>query len=367
LVVLLALPYVRSPIYRFPAPTTFSGNHFYNPYAALKGKWQRANFHAHGRAWRGMTSGEQTNEEVVKQYHALGYDVAGISNYHSISTPEGTSIPIYEHGYNLGKRHQLAIGARRVAWFDFPFLQSAHHQQLVLDLVGKTADLVAIAHPSIRDAYSRGNLAQLAGYQLMEVVSGPFGDYHPWDMALSSGRPVWGLANDDTHDTNEPRRFAMAWNMIDAPTTSRTDIIEALRGGHFYAVMRLDDNLTAELTNITAIEFKDGTLTLRCTGAIPAFEFFGQNGEIRKTVRDSLTASYTFDERDTYIRTIIWSPRHVIYLNPILRWDGAQLPAPVANINEPATWLMRLSIVAAGGFAATALLRRRGPTYSEYS
>lgn len=358
-VALVVLPYVRSPIYRFPAPTTFSGKYFYNPYAELKGNWLRANFHAHGRAWGGMTSGEQSDEEVVKEYRALGYQVAGISNYQHISMPEAASIPIYEHGYNLGKRHQLAIGARSVEWFDFPFLQSTHHQQLILDLLGRTADLVAIAHPSVRRAYSTEDMKHLAGYQLMEVVSGPFADDWPWDVALSSGRPVWGLGNDDSHDLTETRRRAMAWNMVNAATSSEADIIAALRGGHFYSVMRLDDNLTTELTNIAAIEFKDGTLTLRCTGPIPAYEFFGQGGIIKKTVRDNLTASYTFDESDTYVRVIIWSPRHVFYLNPILRWDGAHLPAPVARINQPATWLMRLSILAVGGLIAAAILRKR--------
>lgn len=360
LVALLLLPYARSAVYRFPPPTTFAGNQFYNPYADLKPDWQRANFHAHGRAWSGMTSGAQTNEDVVKEYHALGYAVAGISNYQHISRPEPTSIPIYEHGYNLGKRHQLAIGARRVEWFDFPFLQSTHHQQLVLDLVGKTAELVAIAHPSIRTAYSAADLKQLTGYQLLEVVNGPFADDWPWDMALSSGHPVWGLANDDSHDVTEVRRRAMAWNMVNASTTSEADIIAALRGGHFYAVMRLDEKPAADLTSIAAIEFKDGTLTLRCTGALPdAFEFFGQDGIIKKTVRDSLTASYTFRESDSYVRALIWTPRHAFYLNPILRWDGARLPAPAARIDQLATWLLRLSLVAVGALAAVAILRKK--------
>jgi hypothetical protein len=177
---------------------------------------------------------------------------------------------------------------------------------------------------------------------------------------------VWGLANDDSHDVNETRRRAMAWNMINSRTTAAVDVLEALRGGHFYSVMRLDEKPTAALTDIEAIEFKDATLTIRCTGAIPdSFEFFGQDGIIKKTVRDTLTGTYTFDKTDTYVRALVWSPRHSFYLNPILRWDGVHLPAPSARINRPATWLLRLSIVAAYGFVSTAMLRKPRPRPSD--
>jgi hypothetical protein len=358
LALLPVLPYARSVVYRFPAPVPFSGDQFYNPYPQWKAPWQRANLHAHGRAWNGLTSGrEQSNEEVVRTYRDLGYAVAGISNYHHISGPlPGSALPIYEHGYNLRKRHQLAIGARGVEWFDFPLGQLASHEQLILDLVKRKSDLVALAHPSVRGAYSPGSLAHLAGYQLIEVVNGPFIDNKTWDAVLSSGRAVWGLANDDIHDLEDPRRMARAWNMVNAATASEADVIDALRKGYFYAVLRLEDDPTAELTALEHVEFKDGTLTITCSGRSPAFEFFGQGGVIKKTVRDRLTASYTFDATDTYIRTIIWSPRRVFYLNPILRWDGSQLPAPAATVNQPATWTLRLAFV---GLVSTLIVIRR--------
>jgi hypothetical protein len=138
---------------------------------------------------------------------ALGYDVAGVSNYHTIATQPGRdTLPIYEHGYNISKRHQLAIGARKVAWFDFPLWQGLSHEQWIIDQVGATADLVALAHPGVRDSYTEDNLRSLTGYQLLEVVNGPFDAEEPWDWALSSGHAVWGVANDDSHDTTDPRR-----------------------------------------------------------------------------------------------------------------------------------------------------------------
>ena len=48
--VLLALPYACAPVYQFPLPVAFSGPLLFNPYQDAHGTWQRANFHAHGRA-----------------------------------------------------------------------------------------------------------------------------------------------------------------------------------------------------------------------------------------------------------------------------------------------------------------------------
>jgi hypothetical protein len=355
---LVALPYARSRVYRFPAPVAFSGAHFLNPYADLKGQWLRANFHAHGRAWSGLTSGQQTDEDVVQAYRNLGYAVAGISNYEHISATLGAdSLPIYEHGYNIGKRHQLAIGARRVEWFDFPFWQSTSHEQLVIDLVRQRAELVALAHPSVRNAYSTGNLERLTGYELVEVVNGQFADAAPWDAALSSGHAVWGLANDDGHDITDPLRMAIAWNMVNAPSASAADMIDALRAGHAYSVLRLNTHPEAEITELTGVEFKDRTLTITCTGAPSDFAFTGQNGTLRTIAPNTLTGSFTFAESDTYIRATIWSPRRMIFLNPIVRYDGVRLPTPVASVNRAATWLIRLAFVAV---AAICVLVERG-------
>src|SRR5262249_29188256 len=157
----------------------FHGDQFCNPYASATAAWKRANFHAHGLAWLGLSSAAQTDDEVVAAYLRSGYDVAAISNYQKI-TDSGT-IPVYEHGFNVGKQHQLATGARRVAWFDFPFWQSIHQKQYVLDRVARSAELVAIAHPAAnRHAYSDDELRRLAGYQLLEVVNGKFTAERSW-------------------------------------------------------------------------------------------------------------------------------------------------------------------------------------------
>ncbi len=363
LAVVAALPYVRGPLYRFPAVTTFTGSHFVNPYEHLQDTWQRANLHAHGRAWNGLTNGRQSDDDIVRTYKSFGYSVAGVSDYQHIAAFNGVpTIPIYEHGYNIGKRHQLAIGAHSVEWFDFPLWQSLSHRQFIIDRVAETADLVAIAHPSSRDAYTPEDLRLLTGYQLIEVVNGPFLFEEAWDAALSAGRAVWAVGNDDTHDLTDPRRTAMAWTMINAPSASMHDVIDALRAGKAYAVSRTNEVASARETVVDEVEFANATLTVRCIGEPSTFVFVGQNGAVRKTVKNALNAVYTFNAEDTYIRTVIRSPRTAMFLNPVVRNAGNQLLAPAASVNVAGTWLLRGGMIAIGLLIGLVYRERRRPS-----
>lgn len=362
LAVLVALPYAWGPVYRFPSPAAFAGSHFLNPYAGGRGVWQRANLHAHGRAWGGLTNGRQPDEEVVRHYQDLGYAVAGVSDYERIAAHHGVpTIPVYEHGYNIGKAHQLAIGARSVDWFDFILWQSTHHEQYVIDRLARTADLVALAHPSLRDAYKVEDLQKLTGYHLMEVVNGPFAIDDVWDDALSAGRVVWGLANDDTHDIDDEERTGIAWTMIDAETPSTPDVVDALHAGRSYAVARTAGTRLPMDTRLASVEVTDGRLVVSCDGEPSTFVFIGQNGSIRKTIAGATSADYRFAPDDSYIRTVIRSPRTTLYLNPVLRYDGVRAPAPLSAIDAAGTWTRRSAAGLASVLAILVWRRRRAP------
>jgi hypothetical protein len=343
---LIAFPYARGPLYRFPEPVPFAGPAFLNPYEGLQGVWQRANLHAHGRAWGGLTNGRQPSEEIVRAYSALGYSVPGVSNYHQIAAHDGVpSIPLYEHGYNITKTHQIVIGADRVDWFDFPLWQARSHQQFVIDRLAVTGDLIALAHPPSRRAYSPDDLRWLTGYQLLEVINGPHRSEAPWDAALSSGRVVWALANDDSHDLHNADRTGVAWNMIAAASPSTTDVVEALRAGRAYAVLRT--GASGPETRLASFRVDAGTITVSCEGEPSSFLFVGQNGEVRRTVDHARRAEYTFTPDDTYIRTVIRAPHNWMYLNPVVRYDGQRVPAPAAVVDSVGTTLMRASVALA--------------------
>jgi hypothetical protein len=356
--VLIAVPYAFAPIYRFPAPVPFSGARLFNPYEHANHRWQRANLHAHGRAWLGLTSGrQQSNHEIVERYQSLGYSVAGVSNYHQIAAHDGvTTIPAYEHGYNIRKHHQLAIGARHVDFVDFPIWQSRSHLQFIINRVAATADLVAIVHPESRNAYNDADLQALTGYQLIEVFNGKFPHDEAWDAALSSGRAVWGIGNDDNHDLENHERLGVAWTMINAPSADTPDIVAALKSGRSYAVVRTNEG--AGDTAFHGATVSGWTLTVTTSGEPSDFEFIGQNGVVRETVPGVLTASYQFSPADTYIRTTIRAPRTTMYLNPVVRYDGV-LPQPAAAVDMMKTSLLRAGFAVAAVVGLGLVVRRR--------
>jgi hypothetical protein len=361
LAAVMALLYAWAPIYRFPPPIPFAGREILNPYDGGGGTWQRANLHAHSLVWGGLTSGRQPADEIVRRYRWYGYAVPGVSDYQRITAHEGIdTLALYEHGFNLGRRHQIVVGARSVSWFDFPLWQAPSHQQHVIDTLARSADLVALAHPLRSAAYTADDLRRLTGYHLLEVGNGPHRGDEAWDAALSAGRRVWAVAGDDTHNLDEPARTAMTWTMIDAPSASPTDIVSALAAGRAYAVIRHQKGPGLTDTVLEGVQLTGRTITVTCSGEPSTFHFIGQGGAVRAQRVATTSASYTFQDDDTYIRTFIESPRTTMFLNPMIRYDPGALDGPVATVDHAATWLFRGSLAAAVvGIGLYRRLRRR--------
>ena len=356
----VAAPFAIAPAYDFPEPRPFSGPALWNPYAHMAGLWRRANLHAHGRAWVGVTNGHQADATVVETYRRRGYDIAGISDYQWIAAHHGVdTLPLYEHGYNIAKAHQLAIGATRVEWLDFPLWQTLSQKQFLLNRVARTAALTVINHPNT--AYTDDDLRRLTGYQLMEVLNGPFAYDTSWDDALSSGHVVWAIGDDDNHDVTYAPRLGVACSMIDAPSTKMADVVGALRDGRAYAMSLRSGMPDAWLASV---DVHDARLTVSIAGAPATFQFVGQYGRIRQTTENVTSATYDIRRADTYVRTVIRTPYTVMYVNPIVRYDGVRLPAPSAIINTPITWARRLLVLLAC-VAALHGRRRSAPTSDE--
>ena len=238
LIVALVCIYYQTEIFNFQHAKVELDTFFYNPYANWKkDRVLKANFHAHAKAWKGITNGHNSEEELTKAYRDLDYQVAAVSNYHKVSElkhPDVIKIPTYEHGYNVTKAHFLAIDASQTDLLDFPIGQSLSHKQARVQNIKKHASLVALAHPGVRNAFTESDLRQLKGYDLFEVLSPYFESFYLWDYALSQGNLSWLLANDDTHDlVSQPAgRF---FNVISALKKDKKSVIEALKVGNHVA------------------------------------------------------------------------------------------------------------------------------------
>ena len=349
------------PVYRFPAPAPFNGAAFYNPYAdrPAGSQWRTANFHAHGRAWGGLTEGHQTDSVVVDHYYnALGYDIAGVSDYLQIDRHRGDSsfVPTYEHGFNALKTHLLGINARDVVWFDFPLPQSRSEKQYVIDRVKGSASLVALAHPALRGGYTREDLAYLSHYQLFEVLNHFIVSDSLWDAALSTGHAVWAIGSDDSHNIRDAGQTGAMWTEVLTPSTRAEDVVAALKAGRTYAIAGHGARSDAHPEQIVVT---GDTLTVTCDARVSRIDFIGQGGRLLARAFGVQRASYAIHPGDPYVRMVIATPHTVMFLNPIVRYDGRSLARPKAVLDEPMTWGLRSSVLATAIMLIWLALARR--------
>ncbi len=303
----------------------------------------KGNFHAHTKSYKGLTFGVNTEQEMIDAYKARGYDVIGLSNYHKISDylkDDPLYIPIYEHGINLFKVHNLVLGSKTVALPGFPIHFSLHQTQQMLERTGNIGSLNVLAHPTMSRLPASG-MSKLTGYNLMEVGNTLGMSLEHWDSALSAGRPVWILSNDDTHGLLIEPTF-VKWNIMYPKEANAASTIEALRRGSHYGVEAYREG--CENYDLVECKIRNDTLVVKMSQAVNRIYMKGQNGEMRAQNARSDQLTYALQASDTYVRTEIYMENCVYYLNPIVRQsasDGVPTNATTPQVNQLLTWLVR--------------------------
>ena len=353
-VLFACIPYAITPIYDFPAKQEFSGNKFYNPYENIEhGKWLKANFHAHSNAWWGFTDGrENVADEMKERYKSLDYDIFSISDYMKINnlfSGENIFVPVYEHGYGFTKNHQLVIGAKNVDWLDYLFLQTKSDKQHTLDEIKKDDNIIVLNHPHLRNAYSSGDVKKLTGYDYIEIVNQNHGTaLDLWDDALSSGSLIFGITGEDSHNSKNYIDMGKCFNLIYTDKASLQGVLTALKSGRIIAVDLVSGNgnynvlktRSKELIIPESCKMLDGTFCIKFGSPVRDIEFIGQDGKHMKSFAKTDSASYSFLPGDTYIRTeITLNNGTKIYLNPVIRYNGNNIPHYSAVVNSRATFL----------------------------
>jgi hypothetical protein len=376
-VILIAcIPYVVTPIYDFPVKQKFSGDKFFNPYENIKpGRWLKANFHAHSHAWGGFTNGrENIAEEMKERYKSLDYDIFSISDYMKINIlfkGEKIFVPVYEHGYGFTKNHQLVIGAKDVKWIDYLFMQSSSDKQHTLKEIKRDYNIIVLNHPHLRDAYSPDDVRELTGFDYIEIVNQNHGTaLDLWDDALSAGNPVFGITGEDSHNSKNYVDMGKCYNMINADTVSEQGVLSALKTGRVIAVDLITGNgnynvLKERSSRVVLPEqykMQGNYICLKLGSAVKNIEFIGQDGKHLKSFRNTDTAFYNFLPEDTYIRAeMTLNNDSKIYLNPVIRYNGKNLPVYSAVVDSEETFIFRcvLVLLLAALFLAVYLVRRK--------
>jgi hypothetical protein len=356
-VVLLSF-YLMAPVYEFSGPRPFHGQKLYNPYAAIKpDAWKMYNFQVQSKAWGGLTNGRKNSNELIDSvYRVLGFDYVATSDYQKINTHQKEKsfyIPTYEHGFNMFRTHQVCIGADEVLWTDFVFFQTLSMKQWILDLLDKHNEIVALAHPLLKNGYTLNDLKYLTHYDMMEVLGNLFLSVEHWDTALSSGQLAWILGDDDAHDVLNPSEVGRKFTMINTENTDRDQIIRSLKSGNNYAVDYYtggEKSITEKAEELKRLPFletaelKQDTFFVAFNKKATTIKFIGENGKVLKTCSNKKRAFYIIQESDPYVRTeAMFDYTFTLFLNPIVRYEGASPQSQkTAAIDAPATLRLRI-------------------------
>ncbi|MDR2511008.1 MAG: hypothetical protein LBC89_00785 [Bacteroidales bacterium] len=269
-----------------------------------------ANFHAHSNSWGFLTNGRKNSpEEVYNIYKSMNFDVICISDYQYINDFRSECsdyIPVYEHGYNYKKAHQLSIGAERVVWYDCMFLQNLRVKQFTINVLRDKTELLVLNHPKKWGGYSDEELLQIRGYDLFEVLNHYGNAEEAWDLVLENGNNIWCLGNDDSHDVSKLSEVGRKFTRVIAKNTDRQSIIEALCNGRHYGVdMPVLENET----------FEHKAERIKNLPKITKYELLGDSLVVESNFRaDSIARIY----KKMYARGKVFFPDGVVYyLNPI--------------------------------------------------
>lgn len=210
---------------------------YINPYESVAngtGQWLRTNFHTHSGARKGDNCGIIPLKDCIAVYKDCGYQVLAITNHDSntdLTAVVTESDMLLINGYEYSKeKHMVCIGGRTVV--------DGNHQEAIDSCIGEDG-FVIICHPhlDIDDYWPAEDIKRLNGYVGIEIynsviprLAGRGLATDVWDDLLSSGRLVWGFANDDFH-----RWFDLgnSWNMVYGDK-SYDSVKAAIKSGCFY-------------------------------------------------------------------------------------------------------------------------------------
>ncbi|MFC1662406.1 CehA/McbA family metallohydrolase [Gemmatimonadota bacterium] len=287
------------------------------------GQWLKGNTHAHTTE----SDGDSSPEFVARWYKDHGYDFLVLSDHNVLADIEalrglmdstfllipGEEVtsgfgekPVHVNGLNLSALVAPSTGSTLVGTI-----------QANVDAVRAEDGVPHINHPNFGWAFGAEELAQIENHRLLEIFNGhpsvhnQGGGDHPgmeevWDLLLSRGQRVYGIAVDDAHHfqgefSRERSNPGRGWVAVNSPTRDPATIMRALEAGRFYAStgVDLDDFLVEEGRLEVRIrprgDFKftttfigTGGKILKTTGDNPAvFELSGPELYVRARVMDS--------------------------------------------------------------------------------
>ena len=286
--------------------------------------WYKGNTHTHTLE----SDGDSSPEYVVRWYRDHEYSFLVLSDHNTLTDPAGLEhlttpdfilipgeevsssyegLSVHVNGLNLPGLVDPRTGSTLVATI-----------QNNVDAILEVEGVPHINHPNFEWAFGAEELAQVENDRLLEIYNG-----HPtvhneggggfasleeiWDILLSGGKRIYGIAVDDAHhfqgefsaDRANPGR---GWISVRARSLEAAEIMQQLEAGQFYSStgVVLSDVVTEE--NRLEIHIAPhGNFRHTTT-------FTGSGGRVLAVSSDN-PAIYTLTGRESYVRAKVTDSR----------------------------------------------------------
>ena len=283
--------------------------------------WYKGNIHTHTTE----SVGDADPEFVTRWYMDHGYDFLVLSdhNHRTILEHEIEGGPLMIPGEEVSSRifggsvpiHINAIGISHV-------VEPTNLDDIVATLqanvnaIVNAGGIAQLNHPNYEWAFNHEHISQVEGASLLEIhnahpsvntfgAPGKPSTEEIWDRVLSAGRVIYGTATDDSHnyydhtpDRSNPGR---AWVVVNAPELTVDAIVEGLASGNFYSStgvklvdlnvsedgMELEIEPQGKAIYVTTFSGRDGEVLSEVEGTDASYEFVGDEGYVRATIRSS--------------------------------------------------------------------------------
>ncbi len=295
--------------------------------------WFKGNTHTHTTE----SDGDSSPEYVVGWYRDHGYAFLVLSDHNTLTgteefeylTNEGFLLipgeevtsafenrPVHVNGLNLPRLVEPRTGESLVATI-----------QNNVDAVREVEGVPHINHPNFGWSFGAEELAQVENDRLLEIFNG-----HPtvhndggggspgmeeiWDVLLTGGKRIYGIAVDDAHhfqgefsaDRANPGR---GWVSVLARDLEANQLMESLEAGRFYA----STGVEIERLTVTPDRF---AIEVRARGNERyTTEFIGDGGRVLRVVHGT-SVDYRLDDDVTYVRAVVRGSRgHRAWIQPV--------------------------------------------------
>ena len=322
----------------FPALAIKIGYPVSQPIFARQTKlnWYKGNTHTHTI----NSDGDSTPDEVVRWYREHGYNFLVLTDHNFLTKVDGlNSIHAAEEQFLVIRGEEVTdrFGdkAIHVNGLNVERLVKPQGGKSVLEVIQRNVNEIRqargvphINHPNFGWAITADELKKVENNKLFEIYNG-----HPlvnnlggggkpgleemWDMILSSGILLYGIAVDDAHHFKDPwnknsSRPGQGWIVVRAAQLSSSAILEAMEKGDFYAStgVELADYQVSD-TKITVTIREEKLSKYRV-------QFIGKGGRI---LNETITnpASYQFLGNEGYVRAkVIESNGKLAWTQPVM-------------------------------------------------